>query len=68
MAAAVEMKIPLAAQLAEVRREIALRERVYPRWVAGGKVTQAGADAKLAAMRAVADTLAALVKHDELPL
>lgn len=59
------MTIPLQAQLAEVRREIALRERVYPRWVSLGKVTQAGADAKLAAMRAVAETLAAIIKERE---
>lgn len=59
------MTIPLKAQLAEVRREIALRERVYPRWVLQGKVTQAGAESKLAAMRAVAETLAGLIKERE---
>jgi signal recognition particle subunit SEC65 len=63
--------IPLQAQLAEVRREIALRERVYPKWIAEGKggLTQATADRKLETMRAVAATLRALIKtHEELPL
>jgi hypothetical protein len=44
-------------QIACVKREIAMRERVYPRWVAAGKMTKAKADHELAAMRAVLDTL-----------
>ena len=50
----------LADQIAEVKREIAMRERVYPRFIAAGKLTQAKADFALAAMRAVLDTLTAL--------
>ena len=47
----------LTEQIASVRREIAMRERVYPNWVASKKMTQAKADHELAAMRAVLDTL-----------
>lgn len=49
--------ITLADQLAAVRREIAMRERAYPRFVANGKLTQAKADHELAAMRAILETL-----------
>lgn len=44
-------------QIACVKREIAMRAKVYPRWVANEKMTQAKADAELAAMRAVLSTL-----------
>ncbi len=56
--------IPLEAQLACVYRETALRERVYPRWVAAGRMTQAKADAEIAAMKAVERTLLTLVPAD----
>lgn len=49
--------VPLWLQLAEVKREIALRERVYPRFVRLGKISQARADSALKAMKAVAHTL-----------
>lgn len=49
--------IPIAAQIACVEREIAMRHRVYPRWVAAGKLTQAKADAEIAAMTAVRESL-----------
>lgn len=52
--------ISLDDQLACVQREIRMRERVYPRWTATGKMTAAHAERELAAMRAVLDTLAAL--------
>jgi len=44
-----------------VRREIRLRERVYPRWVQQGKLTQKLADEELLRMRTV---LGFLVLHD----
>ncbi len=52
--------VPLPAQLAAVEREVRMRENVYPRWVAAGRMTQSRADAELAAMRAVRDTLQSL--------
>lgn len=54
----------LDQQIAAVSREIALREGVYPKWVAAGKMKQEKADHELAAMKAVLEslkTLAALV-------
>lgn len=46
-------------QIAEVEREIRLREVVYPRWVAmpKPKLSQAQADKQLGRMRAVLATL-----------
>jgi hypothetical protein len=60
--------IPYSEQLREIRREIAVRERVFPRWVENGKISQKDADRKLAIMRAVADTLAPLARGEELDL
>jgi hypothetical protein len=50
------MKIDLADQIKCAKREIAMRERVYPRWV-GTKMTQANADLEIARMKAVLATL-----------
>lgn len=48
------------AELAEeARREVAMRKRVYPRWVEGGRMTQAKADRGLALMEAIAEKLEA---------
>lgn len=62
------MNISHGDQLSCVLREIKFRERVYPRQVAEGKMTQAFADAQLTAMRAVAETLRPLAAGEELPL
>lgn len=53
--------IPLATQLAAARRELAMRRNVYPKWVAGGRMTQLKAHAEIAAMAAIVETLAGLV-------
>lgn len=50
-------KPSLADQVACVEREIALRERVYPRWVQVKRLTQEAADRELDRMRAVLHTL-----------
>ena len=49
----------LAEQMTEVRREIAQRERAYPRWMTGGRLTKVAADRQLGRMRAVLATLEA---------
>ena len=36
-------------------RELAMRRRVYPRWVSLGKMTQEKADREIALMQAIAD-------------
>jgi hypothetical protein len=51
------MNIDLDAQIAAVNREIAMRKRVYPRWIETGRMKQAEADHQIAAMQAVLATL-----------
>jgi hypothetical protein len=53
-------EITLDMQIACIRRELAMRQRVYPKWVSAGRMKQAEADKELAAMQAVHDTLSAL--------
>ena len=45
--------VTLADEVAEVRRELALRERVFPPWVRSGRMTQDAADWRMACLRAV---------------
>jgi hypothetical protein len=49
--------ITLAEQIAEAQRELALRERVFPRWVKSGRLSMDEAYHQLAAMRAILRTL-----------
>jgi cell division FtsZ-interacting protein ZapD len=56
------MSVPLGLQIAEVNREIAMRKRVYPNWIACGRITQERADAALAALEAARDTLLEVAK------
>lgn len=53
--------VTIEQQIASVRRELALRQRVYPKWVAAGRMKQGAADQEIAAMQAVHDTLAKVV-------
>lgn len=52
--------ITLDEQIECVRREIGMRNRVYPRWVTIGRITQAHADHQIASMTAALATLEAL--------
>lgn len=45
--------VTMADEIACVRRELAMRERAYPKWVSGGRMKQAEADRELRRMRAV---------------
>jgi hypothetical protein len=47
----------LQTQISCVRREIAIRKNVYPKWVATGKMRQGEADFEIAAMTEVLETL-----------
>jgi len=49
--------ITIGQQCAGVMREIRLREKVYPRLVNAGKMTQKSADSEIDMMRAVLLTL-----------
>lgn len=51
------MTIPIGKQIAEVRREIALRRNVYKRLVAQGKLSERQAAEKIAIMEAVLESL-----------
>ena len=44
-----EMKLKIA------KRELQMRQRVYPRWVAGQRMTQTQADYEIAGMRAIVE-------------
>ncbi len=59
--------IPLSRQISCVRREIAMRERVYPRLVGQDRMSQAAAEREQAEMQAVLETLEKLV-HEQSPL
>lgn len=51
------MKFSIAAQIAEVERELKMRERVYPNLVRRRDMRQSEADYHLACMTAVLETL-----------
>lgn len=51
------MTVPIADQIACVKRELAMRRRVYPRWIADNRMSQAKADKEITAMEAVVATL-----------
>lgn len=50
----------LGQQIAEAKRELRLRERVYPRWVHDKKMSQDEADHQIALMAAILATLQSL--------
>jgi hypothetical protein len=52
----------LQHQILCVEREIAMRRRVYPRWVQAARMTKNAADYELACMEAVLQTLKGLQK------
>ncbi len=54
--------IPLPDQIDCVKREIGMRERVYPTWVQRRRMSQEQADRELSRMRAVLRTLEALTQ------
>ena len=49
--------ISLDQQIAAVAREVAMREKCYPKWVAEKRMLQSTADHQLSAMKAVLTTL-----------
>lgn len=57
--------IPTEDQAAACEREAQMRRRVYPRWVADNRMTQAKADAEIAAMDAAAATLRRLAEDEK---
>ncbi len=53
--------IPLGEQIKCVKREIAMRARLYPQWVEQGRLIASKADAEISAMKAVLATLETLL-------
>lgn len=60
------MKVPMTDQVACVNREIAMRERAYPKWVTAGRMTQKKAEQEIRAMKAVQETLLELLEKERL--
>lgn len=58
------MKVSLIGQIAEVDREISLRERVYPEQIRRGKMRQAEAELLIGRMRAVRASLSFLQDNE----
>ncbi len=52
--------IPLAQQIACLKREIAMRQRVYPKWVESGRMKLDMAEREIATMTAALHTLMGL--------
>ena len=51
------LPITLPEMLAELEREIALRKRVYPRWVQAGRLSAAKAERQIEVMEQLAEYL-----------
>jgi hypothetical protein len=60
------MKFSLTSQIAEVDRELAQRNQVYPRLVATRALRQSHADYQLELMRSVRATLVWLAENENL--
>lgn len=60
------MTVPLEVQKKCVERELRMRERAYPRWIAQGKMTQAKADEEFATVQAVLETVEAAAQKERL--
>ena len=58
------MTITLEAQIDCVKREIALRENVYPKWIESKRMRQHHADYQIAAMKDVLETLQRTKAHE----
>jgi hypothetical protein len=55
-----------AEKLACIRRELAMREKVYPRWIEQRRMTAAKAAAEIATMRAIAEDYEILAADERL--
>lgn len=49
--------VPIADQVSEVEREIGLRHRVYPAWIASGRISQHEAELRIETLGAALATL-----------
>lgn len=58
------MTITIKEQLDCAKRELAMRERVYPRWVLQEKMTEEKAAHEIACMKAIVATLKPLAEQE----
>ncbi|MCA1623362.1 MAG: hypothetical protein LC768_13130 [Acidobacteria bacterium] len=56
-------QITIDEQIAEVKREIAMRRKVYPKWIEAGSMQKSKADFQVLAMEAVLILLQAIAKE-----
>lgn len=47
----------LSEMISEAKREVAVRERVYPKWIERGKLKPSESSRRIALMKAIADEL-----------
>lgn len=59
------MKVSLIGQIAEVDREISMRQRVYPEQIRRGKMRQAEADLLISRIQAVRASLVFLKANED---
>lgn len=51
-------EITTADKIKSLRREIAMRKNVYPKWIESGRMTKEAADREIAVMQAIHDDYA----------
>ena len=56
-------QITIDEQLAEVKREIAMRNKVYPKWIEAGSLPRAKADFQILVMEAVLISLQEIARE-----
>lgn len=56
-------RVPIAVQVAEVERELVMRDRVYPRLVAGGQLMDHEARERIRDLQAALATLRTVQRH-----
>lgn len=56
-------QITIDEQIAEVKREIAMRNKVYPKWIEAGSMKKSKADFQILAMEAVLISLQTIAKE-----
>jgi hypothetical protein len=61
-----QRRVPIEQQIACVKRELMLRRRNYPKWVAAGTMTEQRAHEQIELMEAVHDELER-IRKDESP-